>query len=59
MDFTNIQSSWTWPDLNAQIVRLYMTATGVPEAEVYVDGISIEVRYVPPAEAAVVLWEEL
>ena len=59
MDFTNIQNNWTWPDLNAQIVRLYMTATGVPEAEIYVDAVSIEVRYVPPSEAAVVLWEEL
>jgi len=36
-----------------------MSAIGVPEAEIYVDGVALVVRYVPPNEAAVVLWEEL
>lgn len=58
LDFSNLES-WTWTGIRSRLVRLYMSAIGLPEAEIYVDGVAVEVRYVPPNEAAVVLWEEL
>jgi hypothetical protein len=58
LDFSNLES-WTWTGLRSRFVRLYMSATDLPEAEIYVDGVRVDVRYVPPNEPAVVLWEEL
>jgi hypothetical protein len=58
LDFSNLES-WTWTGIRSRLVRLYMSAIALPEAEIYVDGVAVEVRYVPPNEAAVVLWEEL
>ena len=58
-DFTYLQD-WTWPDLNSRYVRLYGTAVGTPDGgDIKVDAVGVEVRYVPPTQAAVVLWEEL
>lgn len=58
VDFSNLEA-WTWPGIRSRFVRLYMSAIGFPETEIYVDGVRLKVRYVPPTEAAVVLWEEL
>jgi type II secretory pathway pseudopilin PulG len=58
LDFSNLEN-WTWTGVRSRFVRLYMSAIGVPEADIYVDGVALVVRYVPPDEAAVVLWEEL
>ncbi len=58
IDFSNLEN-WTWTGIRSRFVRLYMSAIALPEAEIYVDGVAVEVRYVPPNEAAVVLWEEL
>ena len=58
-DFTNLEA-WTWPGLNSRYVRLYGTAIGVPDGgNIKVDAVGVEVRHVPPSQAAVVLWEEL
>ena len=58
LDFSNLES-WTWTGIRSRFVRLYMSAIGLPETEIYVDGVAVEVRYVPLTETAVVLWEEL
>ncbi|MCH7719630.1 MAG: hypothetical protein IH988_01385 [Planctomycetes bacterium] len=58
LDFSNLES-WTWTGLRSRFVRLYMSAIDLPETEIYVDGVRVEVRYVPPNETAMVLWEEL
>ncbi len=59
MDFSNLEN-WTWPSLSSRYVRLYGTANGLPDfGSIRVDAVGVEVRYVPPTEAAVVLWEEL
>lgn len=58
-DFTNLEE-WTWPSLNARFIRLYGNVVGTPEAgEIKVDAVGVDVRYVPPDGAGVVLWEEL
>ncbi len=58
LDLTN-NELWTWVDLRSRFVRLYMDSIGSPDAEIFVDAVAVEVRYVPPNQAAVVLWEEL
>ena len=58
-DFTNLEE-WTWPSLNSRFIRLYGNAVGTPDGgEIKVDAVGVRVRYVPPNEAGVVLWEEL
>lgn len=60
MDFTGLDSLWTWPSLNARFVRLYGASIGVPDGgNIKLDAVAVEVRYVPPSLATVVLWEEL
>jgi len=58
LDLTNI-ADWTWTEVRSRFVRFYMSATGTPEAEIYIDSAGLDVRYVPPNTAGVVLWEEL
>ncbi len=57
-DFSN-HESWTWPRINSHEVRLQAKGNGGSDGNIYVDAVALEVRYVPPTEAAVVLWEEL
>jgi len=58
LDLTNTED-WTWPRVRSRFVRLYMSSIGSPEADIYVDSVRVKVSYVPPNQAAVVLWEEL
>jgi|GEM_PF-2863278 len=58
-DFTNLEE-WTWPNLNSRFVRLYGNVVGTPDGgEIKVDAVGVNVRYVPPNGAGLVLWEEL
>ena len=57
-DFSN-HESWTWPSINSHEVRLQAKENVVSDGNIYVDAVGLEVRYVPPNQAAVVLWEEL
>ena len=58
LDFSNIEN-WTWTGIRWRFVRVYMSSIGAPEANIYMDAAALEVRYVPPTGAAIVLWEEL
>jgi hypothetical protein len=58
LDFSQLED-WTWSGLRSRHVRLYMSAIGLPEAEIHVDGVALEVRYVPPSGPGLVTWEEM
>lgn len=59
-DFTNVEDQWTWPGLNSRYVRLYASVIGAFTSDnIYVDAVEVIVRYVPPKNAEVILWEEL
>ncbi len=57
-DFSN-HESWTWPSINSREARLQAKGNGGSDGNIYVDAVGLELRYVPPNQAAVVLWEEL
>lgn len=57
-DFSN-HESWTWPSINSHEVRLQAKGNAGSDGDIHVDAVGVEVRYVPPTEVAVVLWEEL
>ncbi|MFQ5805347.1 MAG: hypothetical protein ACE5I3_02725 [Phycisphaerae bacterium] len=58
LDFSN-HESWTWPSVNSREVRFHAKKKADSDGDIYVDGAALEVRYVPPNQAVVVLWEEL
>ncbi len=58
LDFSN-QESWSWPTINSHDVRLQAKGNGGSDGDIFVDGVALEVRYVPPIQPVVVLWEEL
>lgn len=59
-DFTNVEDQWTWPGLNSRYARLYATIIGpFISGDIYLDAVEVIVRYVPPKNAELILWEEL
>ena len=58
LDFSN-HESWTWPSIGSRELRFKVSKNAAADADVYMDAAGVEVRYVQPAEVAVVLWEEL